>query len=285
MEAKDFERKEQKTRVNSMGRQILNEQDRIKSVIDYQLQEQENLKSAVGFQRGVIDDLRDACHDLAKMIKGLEKSLNETTSDLETMIWLSQSGHNLDDVPLRRPAPVRIFVGDPVPHVGALHRLSKAVVLLASDLGYDVSRDYEAQQGSWYKRFWIKTKEVATKDEVVSRVTKMEKVLENQLLGQGIANKSKKDAESTSMLLNALENIENAAIQLESILLVKVTGPDGKPIVSVKALSTDEIIAIEKNKRLLKQPDRILDELAALAQGHDLKVVGGQAVKQIENSD
>jgi predicted HTH transcriptional regulator len=67
--------------------------------------------------------------------------------------------------------------------------------------------------------------------------------------------------ETVSSLVNALQDIPQACLQVGSLLMVKTTGADGRPIVSTRTLTALELRLLEGNQLMLGDPDRILEWL------------------------
>ena len=67
------------------------------------------------------------------------------------------------------------------------------------------------------------------------------------------------------MLIKAIENIPQVAIQSGSLLLVKITDDDGQACLQVRTLSQREMIQLEKHQHLLTSPSTVLRELSRLS--------------------
>jgi hypothetical protein len=157
--------------------------------------------------------------------------------------------------------PLRAYLSDGSDDI--IDAISAAINKLINASGFEISDDFDAVIGSWYKKWFAKTTEVATQPEVVKRLEKIERALELKGLGQPQAEIDKKQAEATATLLKAVEKVPNTAIQVGSILLVKVSGPNG-PVVQVRTLSHRELIEIENNPNILVSPADVLKTLSTL---------------------
>jgi hypothetical protein len=73
-------------------------------------------------------------------------------------------------------------------------------------------------------------------------------------------NNSHQLSEATQQLVESLNGIQSAAIQIGSLLLIKRT-EDNKPVVSVHFLSREQIDVLEQKPDMLKEPSAVLEFL------------------------
>jgi hypothetical protein len=201
---------------------------------------------------------------LAELASSFEEESKRTT-DLSagTHEWLAVQSLGLDtaDVRMTRFVPLRVFLSE-TPRE-AVADVSEAVKLVLDAFGFDISDEFAPIIGSWFKKWFAKTVDIATQPEVLERLEKIERAVELKGLGQPQADIDAKQSEAVSCLLKAVENIPNAAVQVGSILLVKITSSN-IPQVQVRTLTQRELIHLENNQKLLKSPANILDRLTEL---------------------
>lgn len=92
-----------------------------------------------------------------------------------------------------------------------------------------------------------------------ARRRKLEKLVETAALDMPQAHTTKTEAEAASNLIAAIRDAPIAAIQLESLLVLKTNGR-----LQVRRLSVDEQRIMEANPSLLNDPNSILDVLQTL---------------------
>ena len=59
--------------------------------------------------------------------------------------------------------------------------------------------------------------------------------------------------------MSTLENQNNAAVQIGSLLIIKTTDTNNKSNISTRTLTQNEIILIEQNPNILKTPKDVLE--------------------------
>ena len=109
----------------------------------------------------------------------------------------------------------------------------------------------------------MRTKEVASQPEVADRLAKIERALDIKGLGTPQAEIDNKQAGAIAALTTALANTPSAAIQVGSILYLKLT-INGDAVVQARTLTQRELIVLESNQNLLNSPATIMTELSRL---------------------
>ena len=108
----------------------------------------------------------------------------------------------------------------------------------------------------------IKTAEVLTLREVQERLQKAERALELATLHTYQANVDKTQAEAASTLVKALDQTPDAIVQIDSLVLVKMT--DGaKARLIVRSLSQQELLNVQKSPDLLQDPGAMMKLLSS----------------------
>ncbi len=114
------------------------------------------------FQRytGQIDRISDT---IPQLEKDLRQALDVVTSghrvlqtDVHSYLVAQSMGIDLNDVPLPRFIPVRVYLSEAPQR--DVDRVTKAVTQLSEAFGFTVSDEFPAKTGSWWKKWFVKTK-------------------------------------------------------------------------------------------------------------------------------
>lgn len=211
---------------------------------------------------------RDRIGELEARVTAQQKTASESRRETHSYLALLSMGIDLADAPLSRFLPVRTYLGKDDP--SAIDAITQAIYQLADTFGFEVSDEFPSESGSWFKKFFVKTKEAATSKEVTDRLTKLERALELQGLDKPQAEVDKAKAEAIANLSKAVEGQKQAVIQCGSILLVKTTNAAGECMMQVRTLTHLELAHLERNQNLLKCPETVLDKLAELTLEHEM---------------
>jgi len=230
----------------------------------------DGLSEFQGRQTGINQELEqrvgtlwDRSRELSHKIESLEKTSFALSVDTHRWLAFQSLGIDASEVRLTRFLPLRVFLSDT--SGGAIDDISSAIGKLLEAFDFEISDDFPAVHGSWFKKWFAKTTEVMTQPEVLERLEKIERAVELKGLGQPQAEIDKKQAEAVASLLKAVEKVPNAAIQVGSILLVKLTASDSA-VIQVRTLTQRELIHLENNQRLLSSPADLLEKLSEVCQ-------------------
>lgn len=195
---------------------------------------------------------------LERKFERLEATVGENQVGLHQFLSLAAMGAPIDEVPLLRIVPMRVYLKHEDEQLQ--EELAKAVVGFAASFGIDIADDLPAVKGSWFKRWFGRTREALKEPEVRERLEKGERALELHALQKPQAVIDKDQAEGAAALITALEKTDAAVCQVGSILILKANGG-----VVARTLTQKELIHLEKHPELLKAPDEILAALSAAA--------------------
>jgi hypothetical protein len=198
----------------------------------------------------------------AKSVDRLTTDQLALKTDVHTYLVAQSMGLDLNAIPLPRFVPVRVYLSEASRN--DIQNVSRAVSRIADAFGFTVSDDFPERTGSWWKKWFVRTKEVATQPEVKQRLEELERALKLKGLGKPQAEIDKTQAEAVALLIKAVEKIPNVAIQTGAILLVKTT-QNGNNCLQVRTLTQRELIHLEKHQDLLTTPDTVLSQLAGIA--------------------
>jgi hypothetical protein len=235
------------------------------------------------FQR-YTDQVDQINNTIPRLEKDLRQALDVVTSghrvlqtDVHSYLVAQSMGIDLNDLPLPRFIPVRVYLSEASQR--DVDRVTKAVTQLSEVFGFTVSDEFPAKSGSWWKKWFVKTKEVATQPEVQQRIEKLERALELKGLAQPQANVDKTEAEAVATLVKAVENSPNVAIQAGSLLLVKTT-QNGQNCLQVRTLTQRELIHLEKHQDLLTSPSTVMSQLAGISRSDTVATLEAPAAQQ-----
>jgi hypothetical protein len=101
-----------------------------------------------------------------------------TANQQETHLFISllSMGLNLAEVRTPRLLPVRVYLGRADQQNTIT--VAKQVERLLATFGFVVADDFPAESGSWWKKWFVKTKNVVTQPEMQDRLQKVERALE-----------------------------------------------------------------------------------------------------------
>jgi nucleoside 2-deoxyribosyltransferase len=195
-----------------------------------------------------LDSAERARANLVKAIKAID-------ADPAAFRGLVEVATELGRKKQRQAVPIRAYLADDDPKKA--EQFAKAIALFKEALDLVVVDDPPAESGSWWKRWLTTTRDLASQPEVAERLRKAERALEMQTLHKVQSEVDKNQAEAAQALIASLAGIDNAAIQVGSLLIVKTTTEKG-PKLAVRTLTQNQLSLLEKNSDLFKQPEEII---------------------------
>lgn len=128
----------------------------------------------------------------------------------------------------------------------------------------NVETELPDEKGSWFKRLFAKTQDLTTSEEFKEKIGEAEYGLKLHTITKQQSEIDKNQAEAVSKIIDSVKDIQNAAIKIGSILIVKTT-VSHIPNIAVKNLSLKEMIELENKPSLLRSPIDLLEKLTALS--------------------
>lgn len=123
--------------------------------------------------------------------------------------------------------------------------------------------DNKAEKGSWYKKFYSKSKKVLTSDEVVDRLKKIEYGIEANTILKQQSEIDKNQSEALANIIKSMDRVDNGIVRIGSLLVIKITDSVTKAVnIQVRTLTVLEMYAINQRPSLLRNPESLLDNLA-----------------------
>jgi hypothetical protein len=210
------------------------------------------------------DQLSEIADESNRTRMEFSRSIDAVSDSLKTLEWVLSVGVSAAEVKAERSIPVRIYLSDNVAS-DITSPIIKSIVLALESLAFQKDIELPEESGSWWKRIWMKSKELATQEEIQERLIKIERIAETKLLDKPQAEANKDHAAAVATIMKSLENVSSACVQIGNILLVKHTSGTNKSAksasVMVRTLNAVEMRALEKNQTLLRDPARIIQKL------------------------
>jgi hypothetical protein len=199
--------------------------------------------------------LRRNVVDARNRVTELEEALARLSS-LETF------GIDPRTVAERRFVPVRIWLEtDNDEHA---IRVSSAVERINDAIGLQSTYGFSAEHGSRFFRWWSRTKDALTSEEVTERLQKAERAIELAALHRVQADVDQKQAAAAAQLIESLKPVPNGVCTIGSVLVVKITDASGHSKVIARTLTQKEMIAIERDDHIMRDAHALLKRLDAI---------------------
>lgn len=198
--------------------------------------------------------------DLRREVASLKGKTDDLQIDTHSFLAIQALGLPTERVQSVRFVPVRAYI-DETPE-GAIDSISTALEQVLVAYGFAVADEFPEIKGSWFKKWFAKSKEALSQPEVIERLEKIERAVEIKAIDRPQADVDEKQAGAIAKLIKCLEKVPNAAVQAGSVLVVKLTTPNG-PIIQARTLSQEEMIELENNQLLLQDPADVLRKLSA----------------------
>lgn len=198
-----------------------------------------------------------------------EQNLDMKIVDLKREIakagYFSSFNRDINEIPMKRYIPVDIYLD--TDDKTNLAKVDKSVKELLESLDLDVSTDPEIFKGSIIQKFWAVTKGISTHMDIIMKISKsllslrLNKVNNAKVTKTDISEASNKLSDT----LKLLKNVPNISVRIGSLLMTKSTVKE-IPVIQVKNLTRDEVILIDRNPGILKNPKTIHKRLNTLKQ-------------------
>ncbi|XVU30737.1 hypothetical protein ACQPZJ_24305 [Actinoplanes sp. CA-054009] len=146
---------------------------------------------------------------------------------------------------------------------GVARRVFAALDAVAAALGYDRVDEIEVRRGSFWRRARGFASRLRTSEELSSRLIKVERAVELAHLDGRQADINEKEANAVTQLIQSLENVPDACLQVGSLLIIKQTQANGSPTLFSRRLSPMEMRALERYPEIQGNPSKVPAALAA----------------------
>lgn len=205
-----------------------------------------------------LDYLSSEISALQRALQALMRS--EQEHHIQTLDLLASMASELETASgaITRLIPITVFLdtqdGKTVAEVQA------AIRQVIAEANWELSFEGEGIPGSWFGRFFARSKMALTSEQVRAELGRLQRSIEMQALDQSSAQVRAEQSEGIAKLIAALADTQDALIQIESVLLLKVDG-----VLTVRNLTRVELAHLEHNKQLYKAPKDMLEELTRIS--------------------
>ncbi|WP_370309595.1 hypothetical protein [Sinimarinibacterium flocculans] len=210
-------------------------------------------------RRSTPESMGRRIQELETEVQRLSSQLQSLQIDSHTIFSVQSLGLDTAKVKTTRFLPVRAYIEKTPP--GAIEAVAAAVEQLLSAYGFTVADEFPPIKGSWFKKWFAKSKDALSHPEVTERLEKIERAVELRTLEKPQSDVDEKKAAAIARVIEALNGTPTAAIQAGSVLVVKVTTAAG-PMIQARTLTQDEITQLENNQLLLQNPAEVLGRLS-----------------------
>jgi anti-sigma B factor antagonist len=150
--------------------------------------------------------------------------------------------------------PVRIFLAESDGH----REVQEAVTRLAEAMDVEVVYAFDPVVGSWYRELLARIKRSESLPSFEEQAASATRALNNQLTNKGQADIDSALAEAVSKLIASVGD-RDAVIQIGSIFFVQHSS-----VIAARNLTPGELLHLERNPVLLKNPAAALQHLQSL---------------------
>jgi hypothetical protein len=183
--------------------------------------------------------------------------LKKDTAELKTFLYNYSTSYNL--VKKIQYIPVNIYLSED--NAALIENVYDSVIKYIESLDFIKSIEFAPQRGSWFKRL-VAASKFPTTTEAIDKQLKWAEISVDLNLAKVQSEIDKNQSEAFSNVSNALSSISNAAIQIGSLIVVKLTNDDTKePSMHVRTLSNQELTYLSENPDLLLKPNNLLKAL------------------------
>lgn len=192
-------------------------------------------------------------------VRALRTQTEHVQIETHSLLAIQALGLPTEQVRSTRYVPVRAYI-DQAPE-GAIAAISAAVGDVLSAFGFTVADEFPEIKGSWFKKWFAKSKDALSHPEVIERLEKIERAVNLKAIDKPQAEVDDKQAGAIAKLIKSLDKVPNAAVQAGSVLVVKLTTLNG-PVIQARTLSQEEMVELENNQLLLQDPAEVLGRLS-----------------------
>jgi hypothetical protein len=124
--------------------------------------------------------------------------------------------------------------------------------------GFEISEEGKIKQGSWFnEKVVYKIRNVFRSKEAKELFDKTKRAIELQQIEKHQSEVNRNNMEAVAAFLNSVKEIPNVAVVMDSLIVIKAT-VDGVPQLVVHKMTTEQVIAVERNPALKNNPLELL---------------------------
>lgn len=167
----------------------------------------------------------------------------------------------LDKESFNRTLKCSIYLSDG--NLDAANKVEAAIEILIEAIGFDVLIRNTPRHGSWYRDFFVRSKEMLSNQEVQKRLKKAERAAELQLYGRTQSDIDLKTAEAVAKLKSSIKDEDSAVILIGNLFIAKYKQGNGHSSITL-TLSAAQLEAFENHPDPFTDPERLVDYLQKL---------------------
>ncbi|MEN8155136.1 MAG: hypothetical protein ABFR75_14050 [Acidobacteriota bacterium] len=179
--------------------------------------------------------------------------------------YLESMDKKLDEVLMKRYVPVDIYLD--TDDLSALETINESVKKVLDSMDMETYSEPEIFKGSIIEKFWAITKSVASNIDLIKKIAGLISVFKKggpELKSDRIFSK-KEPIIHLSDTLKYLKDVPNISVRVGSLLITKSTTRD-IPLIQIKNLTRDEVMIIDNNPGILRNPKTTHQRLHTLKQ-------------------
>lgn len=179
--------------------------------------------------------------------------------------YLGAMDKSLDQIPMKRYVPVDIYLD--TNDLSALETINESVKKVLDSLEMEAFSEPEIFKGSIIEKFWAVTKSVASNVDVIKKIGGLITIFQKSSyeINTDRLFSKKEPVIHLSETLKYLKDVPNISVRVGSLLITKSTSRD-IPLIQIKNLTRDEVILIDRNPGIMKNPRTIHTKLNTLKQ-------------------
>lgn len=133
--------------------------------------------------------------------------------------------------------------------------------IFLSELGFISDYEVFERKGSWWKKLFAKSKDFLTSSEVKERLEQVEHAIRLKTIEEVQSKVDKNQADGIAALLKAAESSQNVAFRVGSLIAIKTIDGEGNAITYGTTLTPNEMIYLQKNPTLIRNPKKLMEYL------------------------
>lgn len=208
-----------------------------------------------------IEDKDSERFELRRRIEKVAASQNNTQKELHEFLTFQSMGLDNNLLKIHRYIPIRIFLSEEPSRVMQGEDIPRLFFGCLEAFGFHKADEFPPEIGSWFQRLFGRTKDALSHPELLERLKKIERAVDLQTLHKVQSDIDVNQANAVAALLKAIEGEFETIMQVGSVLLIRTTSADGIRKTWTRTMSQKEMVFLEQNQHLLKQPDDILNAL------------------------
>ena len=224
------------------------------------------INNAIDFLKATIERTnykqQDVLHKMSAKLDEVAAITRTLSVEMHEKYIPRSFGIEPSEYPLSRYLPIRIYLSE-----NPNEKIPEIISFLGEfidSMGFLFVDEFPSKNGSWWKSWFGKSKNAITSDELLDRLKKGERAIELAALDKAQSEVNKNNSEAAANLIGSLAEIDNAALQVGSLLIVKVTSGSTSSI-HTRQLTNREMILLERNQSLLHKPTLIIEKLEQLS--------------------